>query len=253
MSIAIDLTGQVALVTGSRRGLGKSIAVRLAEAGADIVINDIEPGREEAEATAAEIAAMYGVRAIAFCGDVSKSEEATALIEAAWAQMGKVDILVNNAGVTRDNLLIRMTDEEWQMVININLSGAFYCTRAAAKRMMKARYGRIVNIASVSGLMGIPGQTNYSASKAGLIGMTKANAKELAQRGITVNAIAPGFIVSAMTDKLTEERRAEYMKMIPAERFGTSDEVADAVVFYASPLSAYTTGHVLNVDGGLVM
>jgi 3-oxoacyl-[acyl-carrier protein] reductase len=253
MSVAINLTGQVALVTGSRRGLGKSIAVRLAEAGADIVINDIEPGREEAEATATELHETYGVRAIAICGDVSKSEDAAALIEQAWAEMGKIDILVNNAGVTRDNLLIRMSDDEWQMVININLSGAFYCTRAAAKRMMKARYGRIVNIASVSGLMGIPGQSNYSASKAGLIGLTKANAKELATRNITVNAIAPGFIVSAMTDKLSEERRAEYMKMIPAERFGTSEEVADAVLFYASPLAAYTTGHVLNVDGGLVM
>ena len=146
MSFKIDLSGQVALVTGSRRGLGKSIAMRLAEAGADIVINDILPGQEEAEATAAEIRAM-GRRAIAICGDVSKSEDATNLIETAWKEMGKVDILVNNAGITRDNLLIRMSDEEWQSVININLSGAFYCTRAAAKRMMKARYGRIVNVA----------------------------------------------------------------------------------------------------------
>jgi len=193
MSYAIDLTGQVALVTGSRRGLGKAIAVKLAEAGANIIINDIEPGREEAEATAAEICAL-GRRAIALCGDVSKSEEATALIEQGWSEMGKIDILVNNAGITRDNLLIRMTDDEWQTVININLSGAFYCTRAAAKRMMKARYGRIINMASVIGLMGNAGQTNYAASKAGIIGMTKANAKELAGRGITVNAIAPGFI-----------------------------------------------------------
>ncbi len=174
MSYTIDLTGQVALVTGSRRGLGKSIAMRLAEAGADIVINDIAPGREEAEATAAEIRAL-GRRAIALCGDVSKPEEATAMIEQAWAEMGKIDILVNNAGITRDNLLIRMSDDEWQSVININLSGAFYCTRAAAKRMMKARYGRIINIASVIGLMGNAGQANYAASKAGIIGLTKAN------------------------------------------------------------------------------
>jgi 3-oxoacyl-[acyl-carrier protein] reductase len=252
MATTIDLSGQVALVTGSRRGLGKSIAVKLAEAGADIVINDIAMGQEEAEATAAEIQAM-GRRAIAICGDVSKPEDATELIEKAWAEMGKIDILVNNAGITRDNLLIRMSDDEWQSVININLSGAFYCTRAASKKMMKARYGRIINIASVIGLMGNAGQTNYAASKAGLIGMTKSNAKELAARGITVNAIAPGFIVSAMTDKLSEEQKAKMQALIPLERFGTADDVANAVVFYSSPLAGYTTGHVLNVDGGMVM
>jgi 3-oxoacyl-[acyl-carrier protein] reductase len=253
MSVAIDLTGQVALVTGSRRGLGKAIAVRLAEAGADLIINDIAVGQEEADATAAELQATYGVRAIALCGDVSSSTEATELIERAWAAMGKIDILVNNAGITRDNLLIRMSDEEWQSVLNINLSGAFYCTRAAAKRMMKARYGRIVNIASVIGLMGNAGQANYAASKAGIIGLTKANAKELAARGITVNAIAPGFIVSAMTDKLSDEVKAKYIEGIPLGRLGTAADVANAVVFYASPLAGYTTGHVLNVDGGMVM
>ena len=252
MSLTIDLTGQVALVTGSRRGLGKAIAMRLAEAGADIVINDIPPDREEAEATAAEIRAL-GRRAIAICGDVSKSEDATAMIEQAWAEMEKIDILVNNAGVTRDNLLIRMSDEEWQMVININLSGAFYCTRAAAKRMMKVRYGRIINIASVIGLMGNAGQANYAASKAGIIGLTKATAKELAARNITANAIAPGFIVSAMTDKLPAEAKARYIDAIPLGRLGTAADVADAVLFYASPFSSYTTGHVLNVDGGMVM
>ena len=252
MSLIIDLNGQVALVTGSRRGLGKAIAMRLAEAGADIVINDIVPGQEEAEATAAEIRAM-GRRAIALCGDVSKSEDATALIEKAWAEMGKIDILVNNAGVTRDNLLIRMSDEEWQMVININLSGAFYCTRAAAKRMMKARYGRIINIASVIGLMGNAGQANYAASKAGIIGLTKATAKELAARNITANAIAPGFIVSAMTDKLPDDVKAKYIEGIPLGRLGTAEDVADAVLIYASKFSSYTTGHVLNVDGGMVM
>ena len=252
MSIAIDLSGQVALVTGSRRGLGKSIAMALAAAGADIVINDILPGQEEAEATAAEIRTL-GRRAIAICGDVSKSTDATNLIEQAWSEMGKVDILVNNAGITRDNLLIRMSDDEWQSVLNINLSGSFFCTRAAAKRMMKARYGRIINIASVIGLMGNAGQANYAASKAGIIGMTKANAKELAARNITVNAIAPGFIVSAMTDKLTEETREQYIRSIPLGRLGTADDVANAVIFYCSPLAAYTTGHVLNVDGGMVM
>jgi 3-oxoacyl-[acyl-carrier protein] reductase len=252
MSYAIDLTGQVALVTGSRRGLGKAIAMHLAEAGADIVINDITPGQEEADATAAEIRAL-GRRAIAVCGDVSQPEEATQMIARAWAEMGKIDILVNNAGITRDNLLIRMSDDEWQSVININLSGSFYCTRAAAKRMMKARYGRIINIASVIGLMGNAGQANYAASKAGIIGMTKANAKELAARNITVNAIAPGFIVSAMTEKLNDEAKAQYVTAIPLGRLGTADDVANAVVFYASPLAAYTTGHVLNVDGGMVM
>jgi 3-oxoacyl-[acyl-carrier protein] reductase len=226
--------------------------MKLAEAGADIVINDIAMGQEEAEATAAEIRAM-GRRAIAVCGDVSKPEEATELIEKAWTDMGKIDILVNNAGITRDNLLIRMSDDEWQSVININLSGAFYCTRAVAKKMMKARYGRIINIASVIGLMGNAGQTNYAASKAGLIGMTKANAKELAARGITVNAIAPGFIISAMTDKLNDDQKLKMQNQIPLDRFGTADDVANAVVFYASPLAGYTTGHVLNVDGGMVM
>jgi 3-oxoacyl-[acyl-carrier protein] reductase len=252
MSYTINLTGQVALVTGSRRGLGKAIAIKLAEAGADIVINDIEQGREEAEATAAELRAL-GVRAIALCGNVSVPEDAATLIETAWAEMGKVDILVNNAGITRDNLLIRMSDDEWQSVININLSGAFYCTRAAAKKMMRARYGRIINIASVIGLMGNAGQTNYAAAKAGMIGMTKANAKELAGRNITVNAIAPGFIISAMTDRLPEEEKARYFTAIPQGKFGTAEDVANAVLFYASPLAAYTTGHVLNVDGGLVM
>ena len=252
MSYIIDLSGQVALVTGSRRGLGKAIAMQLAHAGADIVINDIAPWQEEAEATAAEIRAL-GRRAIALCGDVSKSEEATQLIESAWTEMGKIDILVNNAGITRDNLLIRMSDDEWQSVININLSGAFYCTRAVAKRMMKARYGRIINMASVIGLMGNAGQANYAASKAGIIGMTKANAKELAARQITVNAIAPGFIISPMTDKLNEETRQQYIAGIPLNRFGTAEDVAAAVLFYASPLAAYTTGHVLNIDGGLVM
>jgi 3-oxoacyl-[acyl-carrier protein] reductase len=194
-----------------------------------------------------------GRRAVAICGDVSKSEEASALIEQAWSAMGKIDILVNNAGITRDNLLIRMSDDEWDSVIRINLSGAFYCTRAAAKRMMKARYGRIINIASVIGLMGNAGQANYAASKAGIIGMTKANAKELAGRNITVNAIAPGFIQSAMTDRLTDDVRAKYMEGIPQGRFATADEVGNAVLIFASTLASYTTGHVLNVDGGLVM
>jgi len=252
MSLAIDLHGQVALVTGSRRGLGKAIAQRLAEAGAEIVINDILPGQEEAEATARELAAL-GHRAIAICGDVSKADSAGELIEQAWTAMGKIDILVNNAGITRDNLLIRMSDDEWQSVININLNGTFYCTRAVAKRMMKARYGRIINIASVIGLMGNAGQANYAASKAGIIGLTKANAKELAARNITVNAIAPGFIVSAMTDKLPDEVKAKYIEAIPLGRLGTAEDVANAVLFYTSPFSAYTTGHVLNVDGGMVM
>jgi len=252
MTYTIDLSGQVALVTGSRRGLGKNIALVLADAGADIIINDIEMGREEAEATAKEIEAM-GRKAIAICGDVSDPESAAALIDEGWEKMGKIDILVNNAGITRDNLLIRMSDADWQSVININLSGAFYCTRAVAKRMMKARYGRIINIASVIGLMGNAGQTNYAAAKAGMIGMTKSNAKELATRGITVNAIAPGFILSAMTDQLTEDVRQKYIDGIPAARFGTPDDVARGVLFYASPLADYTTGHVLNVDGGLVM
>jgi len=252
MTYNIDLTGQVALVTGSRRGLGKTIAVTLAKAGADIIINDIEPGREEAEETAKEIEAM-GRKAIAVCGDVSNPESAASLIDEAWEKIGKIDILVNNAGITRDNLLIRMSDDEWQSVININLSGAFYCTRAVSKKMMKQRYGRIINISSVIGIMGNAGQTNYAAAKAGMIGMTKSNAKELASRGITVNAIAPGFILSAMTDKLTDDVRKKYLDGIPAGVFGTPENVANGVLFYTSPLADYTTGHVLNIDGGLVM
>ena len=252
MSLAIDLTGQVALVTGSRRGLGKAIAMRLANAGADIVINDIAPCHEEAYTTAQEICGM-GRRAIALCGDVSKPEDATAMIEQAWTEMGKIDILVNNAGVTRDNLLIRMSDEEWQMVININLSGAFYCTRAAAKRMMKARYGRIINIASVIGLMGNAGQANYAASKAGIIGLTKSTAKELASRGIMVNAVAPGYIITEMTGKLGEEAKKQFQANIPLGRLGMPEDVASVVLFLAGPGAGYLTGQVISVDGGLTM
>jgi 3-oxoacyl-[acyl-carrier protein] reductase len=252
MPLAIDLTDQVALVTGSRRGLGKAIALRLAEAGADIVINDIEPGREEAEATAAELRGL-GRRAIAVCGDISTSEGANGLIEQAWTEMGKIDILVNNAGITRDNLLIRMSDDEWQSVININLSGSFYCTRAIAKRMMKARYGRIINISSVIGLMGNAGQANYAASKAGIIGFSKSLAREIGSRGVTVNCIAPGFIATAMTDVLPDDVKAKLMEAIPLGRLGQAEDVAQAALYLASPGAAYITGMVLQVDGGMAM
>jgi 3-oxoacyl-[acyl-carrier protein] reductase len=248
----MDLTNKVALVTGSRRGLGKAIAQRLAQAGADIVINDIEAGMAEAEATAAEIAAL-GRRTTVITGDVSQGADADRLIETCVERMGRLDILVNNAGVTRDSLLIRMTDEQWKLVLDINLTGTFNCTRAAARPMMKQRGGKIVNIASVVGLMGNVGQANYAASKGGVIALTKATAKELAPRGIQVNAVAPGFIVSAMTDQLSEEARARLMALIPLARLGTADDVAEAVAFLASSSADYITGQVLPVDGGMVM
>jgi 3-oxoacyl-[acyl-carrier protein] reductase len=248
----LPLENQVALVTGSRRGLGKAIALALAQSGANIVINDIVPGQTEAEATAAEIAAL-GRKTLVVCGDVRNSTEVNAMIDKIVAEMGRLDILVNNAGITQDSLLMRMTDEQWESVLDINLKGTFICTRAAIKPMLKQRSGRIINIASVVGQMGNIGQANYAASKGGVIAFTKAVAKEVASRGILVNAVAPGFIVSAMTDKLDEEARKRLFALIPLGRLGTAEEVADVVNFLAGPASRYLTGHVINVDGGMVM
>ncbi|MEX2119761.1 MAG: 3-oxoacyl-[acyl-carrier-protein] reductase [Pirellulales bacterium] len=244
----VDLKDQTALVTGASRGLGRAIAVALAGCGARVAC--VARDREKLAATVDEIASAGGVAAWFEC-DVSSSQSVERTIEAVLEKWQRIDILVNNAGITRDTLIPRMQDEQWDEVINTNLRGAFLFTRAVSRPMMQARYGRIVNIASVSGLMGNPGQSNYSASKAGLIGMTRSVARELAGRKVTVNAVAPGFIETEMTEALGQSLLDEVQKRIPARRLGKPDEVARAVLFLAAPGSAYITGHVLTVDGGL--
>ena len=246
----MEFKGQVALVTGSSRGIGKSIAERLARRGADVVIADVN--LEEAQSTADAIA-KNGVRAMAVKLDVSRSEDAAKSFEETIKGLGRLDILVNNAGITRDSLLLRMKEEDWDAVINVNLKGVFLCSKEAVKIMSKQRYGRIINIASVVAFIGNPGQANYSASKAGIVGLTKTVAKEYASRGITSNAVAPGFITTAMTDALQEHVKEEMKKAIPMARFGTVDDVANAVVFLASPDSGYITGQVIHVNGGMYM
>ena len=245
------LKGKTAVITGSGRGIGKAIAIKLASMGANIVINDI-PSSEAADATCEEIKSM-GVESIVVKGDVRNSEDVAALVKAAVDTFGTIDIFVNNAGVTRDGLMLRMTEEDWDLVMGINLKGAFNCIKAVARPMMKQRGGSIINIASVVGVMGNAGQANYSASKAGLIGLTKTTAKEFASRGIRCNAVAPGFIASDMTDKLSDEVKQEYFKAIPLGKFGKTEDVADVVSFLASDMSKYVTGQVINVDGGLLM
>ncbi len=245
------LKDKVAVITGSGRGIGKAIALKLAENGANIVINDIE-GSTYADETRDEIEAL-GVKAIIVRGDVRKKEDVENLINTTVDTFGRIDILVNNAGITRDGLMIRMSEEDWDMVLDINLKGAFNCIKAAARPMMKQRSGSIINIASVVGVMGNAGQANYTASKAGLIGLTKTVAKELSSRNIRANAVAPGFIESHMTDILTEDVKNKYFDAIPLSRFGKTEDVAKAVLFLASDLSSYVTGQTINVDGGLVM
>ncbi|HTP63845.1 MAG TPA: 3-oxoacyl-[acyl-carrier-protein] reductase [Geobacteraceae bacterium] len=241
---------KVAVVTGASRGIGRSISLALAAEGAKIVAVDLN--MEETEKVAQEIRAL-GTEAIAVQGNVTASDEAERMIEAAVEKFGRVDILVNNAGITRDGLLLRMKDEDWDAVLGVNLKGAFICSRAAAKVMAKQRYGRIINIASVVGQMGNAGQANYCASKAGLIGLTKSNARELAKRNVTVNAVAPGFIATAMTDALSDKVRQELAAQIPLERLGTADDIANAVVFLAAERSGYITGQVIGVNGGMYM
>ena len=245
------LTGKTAIITGSGRGIGKAVAVKLASLGANIVINDI-PASTDADATAEEIRGM-GVGCICIKGDVTNIDDVKALVDGAVKEFGKVDIFVNNAGITRDGLMLRMSEEDWDMVMNINLKGAFNCIKTVARPMMKNRGGSIINMASVVGVMGNAGQANYSASKAGLIGLTKTTAKEFSSRGIRCNAVAPGFIQSAMTDKLPDDVKAQYYDAIPLGRFGTVDNIADCVAFLASDMSSYITGQVICVDGGLVM
>jgi len=241
---------KVAVITGASRGIGRSIALALAAKGATIVAVDMD--QASTEAVVAELHAT-GAKALAVVGNVTVAADVERMIEAAAEAFGRVDILVNNAGITRDGLLMRMKDDDWDAVLNVNLKGAFLCTRAAFKVMSKQRYGRIVNIASVVGQMGNAGQANYCASKAGLIGLTKSNAREMAKRSITVNAVAPGFIATAMTDALSDKVRAELTAQIPLERLGSADDIANAVVFLASESAGYITGHVLSVNGGMYM
>jgi len=248
--MAAELTDKVAVVTGGSRGIGRATALALAGAGAHVVVNYARSSTA-ADAVVAEITGAGG-SAIAVQADVSEVAQAESLIKAATDQWGRVDVLVNNAGITRDTLLLRMKPEDWQAVINLNLSGVFYCTRAVSKLMLKQRSGRIINIASVAGLMGNPGQANYSAAKAGVIGFTKTVAKEIAPRGITVNAVAPGFIKTDMTEDLPNTE--DILKYIPLGRYGEADEVAGLIRFLAAdPAAAYITGQVMTIDGGMVM
>ena len=243
------LKEKVALVTGASRGIGKAAALALATQGAKVVVNYARSS-EAAEATVSEIT-QAGGEAIALQADVSQAEAVDNLIKATLDKFGRIDVLVNNAGITKDTLLLRMKPEQWQAVIDLNLTGVFLCTKAVSKTMLKQRSGRIINIASVAGQMGNPGQANYSAAKAGVIGFTKTVAKELANRGVTVNAVAPGFIETDMTEDLKSD---DIIKFIPLGRYGKPEEVAGTIRFLAAdPAAAYITGQVFNVDGGMVM
>ncbi len=247
----MDFTGRIAVVTGSSRGLGRAIALKLARLGAGIVVN-YQKNVAAAEEVAAEIKANGG-RALTVQADVARAEDAERLIRQAVEAYGRLDILVNNAGTTRDTLLMRMTEEDWDLVLDCDLKSAYLCTKAAMRPMMKQRYGRIVNIASVAGLAGNAGQANYSAAKAGLIGFTKAVAREVGSRNITVNAVAPGLVPTDLTSSLPEEVKAAMLQQTPLGRFGTAEDVANAVAFLASDEASYITGQVLSVDGGMVM
>ena len=240
----------MALVTGAAQGIGKAVALLLARNGADIVVSDIN--LEKAEETAKEVQPL-GRKALAVKVDVAKLDDVEKMVEAILAQFGKVDILVNNAGIARDKLILRMTEEDWDAVLNINLKGTFNCTKAVVRHMSKQRSGKIVNIASVVGEMGNAGQGNYAASKAGVIGFTKTIAREFAQRGINVNAIAPGYIETPMTDALPEKAKEELKRLIPMDRLGKPEDVAEAVLFLVSESANYITGQVLNVNGGIYM
>ena len=245
-----DLRGPVAIVTGGAQGIGKAIVRRLADDGAEVIVADLNV--EAAQRTAKEMEDK-GRKARAAGVDVADSKSVNQMIETTLASLSRIDILINNAGITRDNLLVRLGDDDWDAVLNVNLKGMFLCTRAVAKVMMKQRSGRIVNISSVVGLIGNPGQANYAASKAGILGLTRTVARELAPRGITVNAIAPGFIETDMTKHLPEKAKDAFLNAIPLGRAGSPEDVANVVAFLVSEDAAYITGQVIHVDGGMVM
>ena len=242
----MDISNKVAIVTGSARGIGQAIALKLAEVGATVVVSDIA----NAEPVAEEIKAL-GRQSLAVLADVSSSEDVAGLVDTVVSTYGSVDILVNNAGITRDRLVMRMTDEDWDSVLKVNLKSVFLCTRAVLRHMIKQRWGRIISMASIVGVVGNAGQANYAAAKAGIIGFTRTIAREVASRGITANAIAPGFIDTQMTQKLDENQRQELKNRIPVGYFGSPRDVAEAVAFLASEEARYITGQVLGVDGGM--
>lgn len=246
-----SLTGKTALVTGASRGIGRSIAIALAEAGADVAIN--YAGSEAAAAETAKAVEALGRRSLLIQANVGKASEFEAMVKLVVDTFGAIDILVNNAGITRDNLIMRMKEEEFDVVIETNLKGVFNGIKAVTRPMMKQRSGRIINISSVVGALGNPGQANYVAAKAGVIGLTKSTARELASRGITVNCVAPGFIQTDMTDKLPEEARAKLAEGIPLARLGQPEDIANAVRFLASEAASYMTGQTIHVDGGMYM
>ena len=244
------LQNKIAIVTGAGQGIGQAIAVRLAQEGAEVIVSDIN--LQGVEQTASQIRQMDR-KSLALKVDVANFEDVQAMVHKSTEEFGRVDILVNNAGVTKDNLLVRMTQQQWDWVISVNLKGTFNCTKAVAPHMMRNRYGRIINIASVIGLVGNAGQANYAASKAGIIGLTKSVAKELGSRGITVNAVAPGYIQTEMTERLPEQAKETLLKTIPLRRPGLPQDVAGVIVFLASDDASYITGQVINIDGGMVM
>lgn len=247
----MDFTGKIAIVTGGSRGIGRATACRLAELGAIVAVNYVK-GADAAEAVVDQISSSGG-EAIAVRADVADHGEAANMIDQVVARFGRLDVLVNNAGITRDGLIVRLKLEDWADVLKTNLGGAFNCTQAAAKKMIKQKEGAIVNISSIVGVIGNAGQSNYAAAKAGLIGLTKSVAKELAPRNIRVNAVAPGFIATEMTEEFNQELRATIAGRIPLGRFGVATEVAEAVVWLASDAAAYITGQTLIIDGGLAM